>query len=108
MSSRHSMALPARREAAFSTVPVRQKAGAVVLLRPSRYRRWGKRMLDLGEFLLSVAPGITGSWQVSGRSAIAYPMRAELDVEYIEMMSLARDLRLLVRTLGALREMKGV
>jgi len=46
-----------------------------------------------------VIPGLTGLWQVSGRSAVAYPERAALELEYVEGWSLWRDLRILLRTL---------
>src|SRR5829696_5804371 len=51
-----------------------------------------------GPLLLSLKPGITGAWQVSGRSAVAYPERAALELEYVEGWSLWRDLRILLRT----------
>lgn len=47
---------------------------------------------------LSVRPGITGLWQVSGRSDVPYPRRVELDCSYIDAWSVGLDLRILVRT----------
>lgn len=47
---------------------------------------------------LSVRPGITGAWQVNGRSDVGYPRRVEFDIEYIESWSLGRDLAILART----------
>ncbi len=47
---------------------------------------------------LSVKPGITGLWQVSGRSEIEYPQRKYLDLLYVENQSLFLDLKLLVKT----------
>jgi exopolysaccharide production protein ExoY len=49
---------------------------------------------------LSVRPGITGLWQVRGRSDISYPNRVALDCDYVRSMSLCNDVRLLVQTLG--------
>ncbi len=46
----------------------------------------------------SVRPGVTGLWQVSGRSGLAYHDRVRLDVEYVRNASLALDLRILCRT----------
>jgi undecaprenyl-phosphate galactose phosphotransferase len=46
----------------------------------------------------SVRPGVTGLWQVSGRSRLAYHERVRLDVEYVRTASLALDLRILCRT----------
>jgi len=51
------------------------------------------------ETLLSVKPGITGYWQISGRSEIHYPERALLDLRYIENWSLLFDLRILLATI---------
>jgi exopolysaccharide biosynthesis polyprenyl glycosylphosphotransferase len=48
--------------------------------------------------LLSVKPGMTGLWQVSGRSEIAFPERAEMDLEYVRSWSFMRDLWILIRT----------
>jgi lipopolysaccharide/colanic/teichoic acid biosynthesis glycosyltransferase len=43
-------------------------------------------------------PGMTGLWQVSGRSDIDYAVRLRLDAEYARSMSLGRDLAILART----------
>lgn len=51
-----------------------------------------------GPFLLSLKPGITGAWQVSGRSTLSYPQRAAVELEYVEGWSLLRDVRILLRT----------
>ncbi|MFB3827811.1 MAG: sugar transferase [Bryobacteraceae bacterium] len=60
-------------------------------------------------FLLytNVKPGLTGLWQVSGRSDTSYRRRAELDSEYIREWTLGTDLRLLVRTVRAVVVGKG-
>lgn len=50
------------------------------------------------ELFLSVKPGITGLWQVSGRSRLPYPERVRLDLQYIEQRSLWLDLRILAKT----------
>jgi lipopolysaccharide/colanic/teichoic acid biosynthesis glycosyltransferase len=47
-----------------------------------------------------VKPGITGLWQVSGRSRLTINEALELDVEYARRRSLALDLWILVRTVG--------
>ncbi|MDN5928506.1 MAG: sugar transferase [Hyphomicrobiales bacterium] len=47
---------------------------------------------------LSARPGITGLWQVSGRSSIGYAERVALDSHYVRNWSLHRDLTILVRT----------
>ena len=55
---------------------------------------------------LSVPPGLTGLWQVSGRSNTTYSHRVDLDCSYVEQRSLLLDLRILFRTIKvvAMRE----
>lgn len=48
---------------------------------------------------LLVRPGITGWAQVHGRNAIAWDERIRLDLEYVERLSLATDLRILLKTI---------
>ncbi len=57
------------------------------------YTRFGGR-----QHYLAVRPGLTGLWQVSGRSAISYERRVELDKDYVRDMSLLRDARILWQT----------
>ena len=45
-------------------------------------------------------PGITGLWQVSGRSTISWEERIQLDCVYARHWSVTTDLRLLFRTVG--------
>jgi lipopolysaccharide/colanic/teichoic acid biosynthesis glycosyltransferase len=47
----------------------------------------------------SVTPGITGLWQVSGRSNTDFGTWIRFDLEYIDHWSLGLDLRILLRTL---------
>lgn len=46
-----------------------------------------------------VRPGITGLAQVSGRNTLPWPERLELDVRYVEQLSLKRDLEIFLQTL---------
>ena len=46
----------------------------------------------------SVRPGITGLWQVSGRSRTSFAERAACDLRYVEQWSLAADLIILLKT----------
>ena len=50
------------------------------------------------DYYCRVKPGVTGLWQVSGRSKLTYDARIKLDREYVEQWSLFRDLRILVGT----------
>ena len=57
--------------------------------------------------LLSVKPGMTGPWQVSGRGDLPYERRIELDMQYIDHWSIGRDLAILARTLPTVVRMRG-
>jgi exopolysaccharide production protein ExoY len=57
--------------------------------------------------LLSVKPGITGLWQVYGRSAIRFPQRSAMDLKLVRTLSAAMYLRILMRTIPALVLGKG-
>lgn len=56
---------------------------------------------------LSVLPGVTGPWQVSGRSLVGKEGMLELDLDYIENWSLWWDFRLLVRTFFVVLSCRG-
>ena len=49
-------------------------------------------------YYLSVKPGLTGLWQVSGRSDVTYAERVALDVKYARSQSLPRDIRIALKT----------
>lgn len=48
--------------------------------------------------VLSVKPGITGLWQVSGRSEINFDKRIALDAKYVDTVSLWKDLEIIFKT----------
>jgi exopolysaccharide production protein ExoY len=54
-----------------------------------------------------VHPGLTGLWQVNGRSRLSYAERVELDRAYAERWSLGRDLAILVQTPAAVLLRRG-
>jgi len=56
---------------------------------------------------LEVQPGVTGLWQVSGRSDVDFDDRLRLDIEYIRKRSLWFDIQLLYRTIAAVVAPKG-
>jgi lipopolysaccharide/colanic/teichoic acid biosynthesis glycosyltransferase len=56
---------------------------------------------------LSVLPGLTGAWQVGGRSETDSQGMLQLDLEYIEQWSLGRDLAILCKTAGAVIRGRG-
>jgi exopolysaccharide biosynthesis polyprenyl glycosylphosphotransferase len=58
----------------------------------AQYQPWHMRRLE-------IAPGITGLWQVSGRSELPFDEMALLDIYYVEQWSPALDFKILLRTI---------
>jgi len=56
---------------------------------------------------LQVLPGITGPWQVGGRSELDYSRMIDLDIEYIRTWSLGRDLAIICKTFLVVALRKG-
>jgi len=52
-------------------------------------------------FYLAATPGLSGLWQVSGRSTVSFAARAQLDASYVQSWSLTKDLMILARTVPA-------
>jgi exopolysaccharide production protein ExoY len=65
------------------------------IIHPSELPRFGQ----YAQKRLSVKPGITGLWQISGRQHICYDERVQLDMRYIDTRSFIVDLTILVKTL---------
>lgn len=59
------------------------------------------------ETCFSVTPGVTGLWQVSGRSNCSYAERVALDLDYARNWRLSRDLSILLRTVPAVLAQRG-
>jgi lipopolysaccharide/colanic/teichoic acid biosynthesis glycosyltransferase len=57
--------------------------------------------------LLSVKPGLTGLWQVSGRQDVSYEERVRLDMYYIENRTLRMDIEILLRTVLSVLKREG-
>ena len=55
----------------------------------------------------SVRPGLTGLWQVSGRSDTSYEARVEFDVEYVNERSFFQDVKILLMTIPAVLRRDG-
>ncbi len=62
---------------------------------------------DLVKIVLSAKPGITGFWQVSGRSEVNFDKRIKMDADYVRKRSLAMDLWILVKSPWAMISGKG-
>jgi lipopolysaccharide/colanic/teichoic acid biosynthesis glycosyltransferase len=54
-----------------------------------------------------VRPGLTGLWQVSGRSRLTMRQGLELDVEYVSRLSFAFDLMILLKTVPTVLYARG-
>jgi lipopolysaccharide/colanic/teichoic acid biosynthesis glycosyltransferase len=78
--------------------------------RPLQYRDSEKlEALDAEGYVrrLTVLPGLSGPWQVAGRSELDSGQMLDLDLEYVENWSIALDLELLVKTIGVVLACRG-
>lgn len=76
----------------------------------------GPRPLPVRDFLrmeeedkrrLGAVPGMTGYWQISGRSNLSFEDMVRLDLYYVENWSLSFDLKIILKTLGAVLRREG-
>jgi exopolysaccharide biosynthesis polyprenyl glycosylphosphotransferase len=67
------------------------------MISPPEWAKFGKWKHNL----LTVKPGITGLWQVSGRSELSYEDRVRLDMHYIRNYTIWLDMHILFNTFGA-------
>ncbi|GMQ78312.1 MAG: sugar transferase [Anaerolineae bacterium] len=73
------------------------------IIAPVEMEKYG----DWGLNLLTVPPGITGLWQVSGRSDLSYEERVRLDMHYIRNWTIWSDLQILWQTFPAVIKGRG-
>lgn len=73
------------------------------VLRQELVERYGNQAAQL----VTMAPGLTGPWQVSGRNNLSYAERVRLDVHYTVSWSLLGDIRLLLSTISVLCNPRG-
>jgi lipopolysaccharide/colanic/teichoic acid biosynthesis glycosyltransferase len=66
-----------------------------------KYEPWHLRRI------LEVKPGVTGLWQVEGRSTTSFDDMVRLDLRYAQNWSLSLDLRILLKTAKAVFSSKG-
>jgi lipopolysaccharide/colanic/teichoic acid biosynthesis glycosyltransferase len=62
---------------------------------------------DCFDCYCKVKPGLTGLWQVSGRSALSYDERVALDCEYVQRWSLTKDTLILLKTFSSVVNQEG-
>lgn len=73
------------------------------MISPEEHELYGQWDMNL----LTVKPGITGLWQVSGRSDLSYEERVRLDMNYIRNWTIWLDLQLLLQTVPAVLKGRG-
>jgi len=56
---------------------------------------------------LAGKPGLTGNWQVYGRSRVTFQNMVEMDIEYLQQQSLWKDLKLIVLTIPVMLQGRG-
>jgi lipopolysaccharide/colanic/teichoic acid biosynthesis glycosyltransferase len=66
-----------------------------------------ERYQPYAKVFLAVRPGLTGRWQVDGRSQIRYPERAFMELDYVGENSVATDLSIIAKTVPAVLRRKG-
>jgi len=80
---------------------------SIVGPRPVQLKELHERYGDLAEIVFSINPGLTGLWQVSGRSSVDYARRIALDLEYVHRRSLWFDVLLVFKTIPAVCSSRG-
>ena len=71
-----------------------------VPLEVESYNDWHRRRLE-------ITPGLTGLWQVSGRSDLSFDDMVKLDLYYAENWTLLFDLRIILLTIPAILRARG-
>jgi len=81
--------------------PYKLKLWSFFVQTVDRYCSWHKRRI------LEVKPGITGLWQVEGRSILTFDEAVRLDIQYAETWNLLLDLKLILKTVKVVLSGKG-
>lgn len=63
---------------------------------PEELHKYGHRI----DKILTIRPGLTGLWQVSGRNDIPYPLRVQMDVYYVNARNWLLDIWVIFKTIG--------
>jgi len=82
--------------------------GEMTLVGPRPYLPMEKE--DMGEnyeYITKMKPGLTGPWQVSGRSNLNFQDRMELDVKYFENRTLMKDIKMIFLTIKQIVKKEG-
>lgn len=62
---------------------------------------------DFVKIILSAKPGLTGTWQISGRSEINFDKRVEMDAKYVLTRSIINDFWIILQTIPAVLSRRG-
>ena len=82
--------------------------GELSLVGPRAYMVTEKpEMGDAYNTIIQCKPGITGLWQVSGRSDVTFENRLDMDIDYYENYSLGKDIKILFKTVSAVLNRDG-
>ena len=65
---------------------------------PEELPKYGRHM----DKVLTIRPGITGLWQVSGRNDIPYQRRVQMDIYYVNFKNFWMDIWLIIKTIGVM------
>ncbi len=82
--------------------------GEMSLVGPRPYLRREKK--DMGvyyKYITAFKPGLTGFWQINGRSDVPFQDRLEMDMEYCRKSSLRLDIQLLLKTVAKILKREG-
>ncbi|MBL8033870.1 MAG: sugar transferase, partial [Leptospiraceae bacterium] len=75
--------------------------------RPVPEQELAERYRDKADYYKLVRPGMTGLWQISGRSDVSYDQRVNMDTWYVFNWSLYIDMVILYKTLGVVLKKRG-
>ncbi len=82
--------------------------GEMSIVGPRAYLpREKKDMKDAYDSIIRCKPGITGLWQVSGRSEVSFKNRLDMDIEYYEKYNLGLDIEILFKTVATVLNKEG-
>ena len=73
------------------------------MMTPAEHQRYG----EWRDLILTVKPGLSGLWQVSGRQEVSFQERMELDVKYVKNYSFWKDVEILYMTFIAVFKAEG-
>ena len=59
------------------------------------------------DIIIQYKPGITGLWQINGRSDVTFEDRLDMDIKYHKNHSVIKDLIILLKTIGHVLNKKG-